>query len=340
MPRTSPFVLVFAAWALAGVAPAHAQPAAAPFPPGKAVSIHVGTDPGGTNDLVMRMVARHIGKYLPGRPNVVPRNTQGAGGKRLATLLSNTAARDGTELGVIQRSVTTDQLLVDPALPFRMQDLTWIGTPTGTTDTCIVWHKARVQSLKDLQTSELILAGTGNETAQALILQRLTSGRIRVVLGYPGGAAMNIALERGEADGRCSISWEAIKSNYAEWLRDKKVKVLVQFALARAPDLPDVPLITDLASSAVDQHALAVILLPQAFGFPFAAPPGLLPEVAAMLRDAFTQTMRDPQVIEEAQKIKMELRPVRGEELSRLIRDAYTASPETVARARALIAPN
>jgi tripartite-type tricarboxylate transporter receptor subunit TctC len=271
---------------------------------------------------------------------VVPRNTPGAGGKRLATLLYNAAARDGTELGVIQRSVTTDPLLVDASLPFRMQELTWIGTPTGTTDTCIVWHKSRVQSLADLQTTELILAGTGNETTQVSILQRLTGGKIRVVLGYPGGAAMNVALERGEADGRCAISWEALKSNYAEWLRNKKVKVLAQYALARNPELPDVPLISDLAKTALDRNALAVILLPQAFGFPFAAPPGLLPEVSAMLRDAFAQTMRDPQLIEEAQKIKMELRPVRGEELQRLIQEAHAAAPETIARARALIAPN
>ena len=216
--------------------PALAQPAAAPFPAGKAVSIHVGTSPGGTNDLLMRMVARHIGKYLPGHPNVVPHNTPGAGGKRLASLLYNTAPRDGNELGVIQRSVTTDQLLIDASLPFRMQELTWIGTPTGTTDTCIVWHKSRVQSLADLQTTELILAGTGNETTQVSILQRLTGGKIRVVLGYPGGAAMNVALERGEADGRCAISWEALKSNYAAWLRDKKVKVLAQYALVRNPE--------------------------------------------------------------------------------------------------------
>ncbi len=320
--------------------PALAEPAAAPFPAGKPISIHVGTSPGGTNDLLMRMVARHIGKYLPGHPNVVPRNTPGAGGKRLASLLYNTAPRDGTELGVIQRSVTTDPLLVDPTLPFRMQELTWIGTPTGTTDTCIVWHKSRVQSLADLQTTELILAGTGNETTQVSILQRLTGGKIRVVLGYPGGAAMNVALERGEADGRCAISWEALKSNYPAWLRDRKVKVLAQYALVRNPELPDVPLISDLAKTAIDRNALAVILLPQAFGFPFVAPPGLLPEVSELLRNAFAQTMRDPQLIEEAQKIKMELHPVRGEELQRLIREAHAAAPETIARARALIAPN
>src|SRR3954469_10686574 len=132
--------LLSAACLLAGLDAVYAQPVAAPFPAGKAVTLHVGTDPGGTNDLVMRMVARHIGRYLPGRPNVIPRNTPGAGGKRLATLLTNTAARDGAELGVIQRSVTTDQLLGDPTLPIRMQHLTWIGTPTGVTDICIVWH--------------------------------------------------------------------------------------------------------------------------------------------------------------------------------------------------------
>jgi tripartite-type tricarboxylate transporter receptor subunit TctC len=329
---------IIVAAACAGTAVA--QPAAAPFPAGKPVTIHVGTDPGGTNDLLMRLVAKHIGKYLPGRPNVVPRNMPGAGGKRLATHLYNTAPRDGTELGVIQRSVATDQLLVDPSLPFRTHELTWVGSPSDTTDTCIVWHKAKVQSLSDLQSTELVLAGTGNETTQVLILQRLTGGKIRVVLGYPGGAAMNIAMERGEADGRCAISWEAIRSNYAEWLRDNKIKVLAQYALVRHPELPDVPLITDLAKTTIDQQALAVILLPQAFGFPFAAPPALLPEVSELLRTAFEQTMRDPQVIEEAERIKLPLRPVRGEQLQRLIREGHAAPAETIARARQLIAPN
>jgi len=341
MPRLSRvLLLILAAAALAGVREAQAQPASAPFPAGKPVSLHVGTDPGGTNDLLMRLVARHIGQYLPGRPAVIPRNTPGAGGKRLATFLYSSAQRDGTELGAIQRSVTTDQLLVEGSLPFRMHELTWVGTPTGTTDTCIVWHKARVQSLADLANTELVLAGTGNEATQVLILQRLTGGKIRVVVGYPGGAAMNVAMERGEADGRCAISWEALKSNYAEWLREKKVKVLAQYALRRNPDLPDVPLISDLAKTEIDRDALAVILLPQAFGFPFAAPPGLLPEVSAMLRNAFAQTMNDPQVIEEAARIKMDLRPVRGEELQRLIRDAHAAPAETITRARQLIAPN
>ena len=321
-------------------APAASPAWAQPFPPGKPVSIHVGADAGGTNDLVMRLVARHIGKYLPGQPPVIPRNTPGAGGKRLATFLYNSAARDGTELGVIPRSVLVDQLLPDASSPFQMHEMTWIGTPTSTTDTCIVWHKARVQSLEDLQTHELVIAGTGNEITLVAMLQRLTGGKIRVVAGYPGGGAINIALERGEADGRCGISWEALKSNNSAWLREHKVKVLVQNARKRNPELPDVPLITDLAKSDIDRAALAILQVPQAFGFPFLAPPGLQPDVSLMLRDAFAQTMNDPQVIEEARRIKMELHPVRGEDLQRLIVEAHNASPETVARARALIAPH
>jgi tripartite-type tricarboxylate transporter receptor subunit TctC len=320
--------------------PAAAQPVAAPFPAGKAVSIHVGTEPGGTNDQIMRLVARHIGQYLPGKPNVVPRNTPGAGGRRLAGFLYNAAARDGTEIGALQRGLTTDALLIDSAAPFKVPELTWIGSPSGTTDLCVVWHASKVQSIADIQKTEMVIAGSGNEATQVLILQRLTGGKVRTVIGYPGGSAINLALERGEADGRCSLSWEALKSNYPEWVSDKKVKPIVQFAFARHPELADVPLIGDLARSAIDKEALGVLLLPQAFGFPFAAPPGLLPEVTDMLRTAFQQTLRDPQLIEEAKKIKLELQPVRGEDLQRLAREAYAASPQTIARAKELIAPN
>jgi tripartite-type tricarboxylate transporter receptor subunit TctC len=334
--------LTAAAFALYGasVGLAAAQPAPAPFPAGKPVSIHVGTEAGGTNDQIMRIVARYLGKYLPGNPTVVPRNTPGAGGRRLATLLANTAPRDGTELGVLQRGITTDGLLIDSPLPFKVPELTWIGTPSGTTDLCVVWHGAPVQNVADIQKTELVIAGTGNEATQVLILQRLTGGKIRTVIGYPGGAAINLALERGEADGRCSVSWEALKSNYPEWVAEKKVRPLVQFAVARHPELPNVPLIGDLAKTAIDREALGILLLPQAFGFPFAAPPGLLPEVSEMLRTAFAQTMRDPQLVEEAHRIKLELMPVHGEELQRLVRAAYAAPSETIAHAKQLIAPN
>jgi tripartite-type tricarboxylate transporter receptor subunit TctC len=327
---------------LAGAAPhlAAAQPAAAPFPAGKSVSLHVGVSPGGGNDHVMRMVARHIGKYLPGNPNVVARNTPGAGGRRLAGLLANTAPRDGSEFALLHRGLLTEQLLGDTPLPFKLQDFTWIGTPTSTTDTCIVWHTGPVQSVPDMHKHELVIAGSGNEAAHVHILQRLTGGKIRTVIGYPGGTQMNLAMERGEAGGRCSYSWEAIKAAIPDWVRDKKVKPIVQFALTRHPELPDVPLILDFVKNDIDRAAVRLLMTPQVFGFPFVAPPGLTPEVRDMLRAAFVKTLQDPAVREDAQKIKMELAPVSGQTLEGAARETFAASPETIARAKQLIAPN
>lgn len=319
---------------------ASAQPAAAPFPAGKTVSMHVGATPGGGNDNVMRMVARHIGKYLPGHPNVVARNTPGAGGRRLASLIANAAARDGTELAQLHRGLVIEQLMGEIALPFRLQDFTWLGTPTTTTDTCIVWHTARVQSVEDLKTHELVVAGSGNELPQMLLLQRLTGAKLRSVIGYPGGASMNLALERGEAGGRCSYSWEAIKSAIPDWIRDKKAKPIVQFGLTRHPELPDVPLILDFAKTDLDRAAVRVLMTRQIFGFPFAAPPGVLPEVRVLLRTAFAKTLQDPGVREDAARIKLDLAPVDGEVLERAAREADNASPDVIARAKALMAPN
>ena len=221
-----------------------------------------------------------------------------------------------------------------------MQDLTWLGSPTSTTDTCIVWHTARVQSVEDLMTHELVVAGSGNEAPQLHLLQRLIGAKVRSVIGYPGGAPMNLAMERGEVGGRCSYSWEAIKSAIPDWIRDKKAKPIVQFALTRHPELPDVPLIADFAKTELDRQALRVLMTRQVFGFPFAAPPGLLPEVRDLLRSAFVKTMQDPQVREDALKIKLELAPVAGETLERAARDAYAASPEAIARAKELISPH
>ena len=274
------------------------------------MSIHVGTTPGSGNDNVMRLVARHIGKYLPGHPNVIAKNTPGAGGRRLAGLIANTAPRDGTEFAQLHRGIVVEQLLGEVALPFKVQDLTWLGSPSSATDTCIVWHTARVQSVEDLTRHELVVAGSGNDGPQLHLLQRLIGAKVRSVIGYPGGASMNLAMERGEAGGRCSYSWEAIKSAIPDWIRDKKAKPIIQFALTRHPELPDVPLIADFAKTELDREALRMLMTRQMFGFPFAAPPGLLPEVRDLLRTAFVKTMQDPQVREDAAKIKLELAPV------------------------------
>lgn len=340
MTRALPRLLVMAALVMSAVNCAMAQPAAAPFPPGKPVTIHVGATPGAGNDNVMRVVARHIGKYLPGHPNVIAKNTPGAGGRRLAGLIANTTPRDGSEFAQLHRGIVVEQLMGEVTLPFRVQDLTWLGSPSSATDTCIVWHTARVQRVEDLKTHELVVAGSGNDGPQLALLQRLIGAKVRSVIGYPGGASMNLAMERGEAGGRCSYSWEAIKSAIPDWIRDKKVKPIIQFALTRHPELPDVPLIADFAKSELDREALRILMTRQVFGFPYAAPPGLLPAVRDLLRTAFVKTMQDPAVREDALRIKLELAPVWGETLERAADAAFAASPEAIARAKELVAPH
>jgi tripartite-type tricarboxylate transporter receptor subunit TctC len=325
--------------AVTTAAPAVAQPASTPFPIGKPVSMYLGFEPGGGNDQIMRLIARNIGRHLPGSPSVIPRNMPGAGGRRLAGHMYNSAPRDGTELAMISRGVTTDPLLVDPMLNFSVQDLTWLGAPTGTTDTCVVWHAAKVQSIADLKTTEMVVAGSGNEAAQLRILRQLVGARIRSVVGYPGAPAMNLAMERGEADGRCSLSWESMKASMADWLAAKKIKPIVQFAMERHPELEDVPAIMEFATTELDRAALRIILLPTVFGFPFAAPPQLLPEVRTTLRIAFEHMLQDPQFKEEAHKMKFDTRPVSGADLERAARAAYASSQEAIARAKELIAP-
>jgi tripartite-type tricarboxylate transporter receptor subunit TctC len=339
MTPVLPRLLIAAALAAGAAAGAMAQPAPRPFPPGKPVSVHVGVTPGGGNDNVMRVVARHIGKYLPGHPNVVAKNTPGAGGRRLAGLIANTFPRDGTEFAQLHRGIVVEQLLGDTPLPFRLQDFSWLGSPSSATDTCIVWHTARVQSVEDLKTQELVVAGSGNEGAQLHLLQHLIGAKVRSVIGYPGGASMNLAMERGEAGGRCSYSWEAINSAIPDCIRDKMVKPMVQFALTRHPELPHVPLIADFAKTDLDRAALRILMTRQTFGFPYAAPPGLSPEVRDLLRTAFVNTMQDPAVREDALRIKLELAPVTGAALEQATNAAFAASPEAIARAKELISP-
>jgi tripartite-type tricarboxylate transporter receptor subunit TctC len=300
--------------------------------------LHVGSTPGGSNDATMRLVARHLGQHLPGQPNVIARNTPGAGGKRLAGIIANTAPRDGSELAQLHRGVVIEQILGEAT--YKVQDLTWIGSPSTVTDTCIVWHTARVQSVEDLKSHELVVAGSGNEAPQLHLLKHLLGAKVRSVLGYPGGAAMNLAMERGEAGGRCSYSWEAMNAAIPDWLRDRKVKPIVQFGLMRHPAMPDVPLIADFATTDLDRAALRVLMTRQIFGFPLAGPPHLLPEVRDLLREAFDKAMQDPATHEDAKKIKLELAPIQGETIERAVRDAYAAPPEVIARAKQLIAPH
>lgn len=312
---------------------------------GDTVTIFAGTSPGGTNDAVMRMVADHIGKHLPGNPSVVPQNMPGAGSRKLAAYLQSRAPKDGTEIALLLRPIVTDALLsgTGDGAQFDVQDFNWLGSPSPVTDICFFWEKSPVQSFEELQSTEMVIPGIGadaGEITQATILGKLTGAKIRTVLGFESGSEMNLALERGEADGRCAVGWEAMKGSYADWVAENRFKPFIQFAMERNPELPGTPSIMEFAKSDLDTQALEVFLAPQQFGFPLAAPPGVSPETVEMLRTALNETFSDPEFIAAAEALRFSVNPVDGAKLTEIIERIHSYPPEVLERIQELRSAN
>lgn len=318
-----------------------AAPASADeFYKGKTVSLYVGATPGGANDVAARLVGAHIGRHLGGNPNVLVKNLPGAGGRKLATYLYSVSPRDGTEFANLQRGILTETLLDSKIKnPFDVLKFTWIGSPQQEMLTCVVWHTAKIQTLEDLTTKEFLVAASnssGGETMISTVLNALAGTRLKAIVGYSGGGEMNLAMQRGEVDGRCGLGWGAIKTNYTQWLRDKEMKVLVQFSQVRSPDLPDTPSVYDLLKSDDDRAVLDLILATQRLGRPFAGPPSLPADRTAALRKAFDAMVRDPEFTANAERQKVDLQPLSGPEIDEVLKRAYATPPRIVARAAKL----
>ena len=310
---------------------------------GKTVSLYVGATTGGANDVAARLVGAHIGRHLGGDPTVVIKNLPGAGGRKLATYLYTVAAKDGTEFANIQRAILTESLL-DPKVknPYDVLKMTWIGSPSQEMLVCVVWHSSKIQTLQDLLSKEYIVAASNSSGGEAMIagvLNTLAGAHLRSIVGYSGGGEMNLAMQRGEVDGRCGLGWGAIKTNYSQWIAEKQMKALIQFASVKSPDLPDTPSVYELLKSDEDRKVLDLILATQRFGRPFAAPPGLSQERADALRAAFARTMNDPVFIADAERQKVDLEPLSGTEIDQLLQQAYATPPPIVARAAKLSGP-
>jgi tripartite-type tricarboxylate transporter receptor subunit TctC len=333
------FLILLSALVLA--APVARAQDVAQFYRGKVVSLYIGFSVGGGYDVYGRLVARHIGKHLPGRPTVIPVNMEGAGSVKLANWLYNAAPRDGTALGIINRGVPFEPLLGNAELArFDASKFTWIGSTTDEVSVCATWNRTGITKFEDLYTKELIVGGTGSGADDFVFpkaVQNVLGAKLRLVFGYPGGNDVEFAMERGEVDGRCGWSWSSIASLRPNWVKDGTIKILVQFALRKHPDLPDVPLVLDLARNEEERQIMRLIFVRVVLGRPFLAPPGLPPERAAALQRAFDDTVKDPAFLAEAQKSKLEITPKTGPELQKLLAEVYATPPELAAKARAYL---
>jgi len=311
------------------------------FYAGKDITLYIGFSPGGGYDTYGRLVARHIGKHIPGNPTIIPVNMEGAGSLRLANWLYNAAPTDGTAIGAVNRGIPFEPMLGNRKFAqFDPTNFTWLGSANNETSICASWERTGITKIEQLYEQELFVGGTG-PSADDHVFPTLVSGvlglKMRLVTGYAGGNDVDFAMERGELDGRCGWSWSSVKSTRNTWLENGNINILLQLALQKAPDLPDVPLIMDLAQTEEDRQILRLFLLRLVLGRPYIGPPDIPDDRANALRSAFDQMLEDPQFIGEAARSRLEISPVTGEEAQRLVEEAYATPRTLVDRAHGLV---
>jgi len=313
--------------------------APADFYRGKTIEIYINVSVGGGYDLYARMVARHLGKHIPGNPTIFPKNMEGAGGMRLANWLYNVAPKDGTALGAVARATAFEPLLGNKSAQYDGRRFNYIGSANDEVSVCVAWHTSGVRTFEDAKKTQLVVGanGTSEDTYQyPALLNHMFGSRFKMVSGYPGGNDINLAMERGEVQGRCSIPWSTVKATRKFWIDEKKVNLLMQYSLGKHADLPDVPLIMDLAKTDEQRNILKLIFGRQVMGRPLAAPPDVPKDRVAMLRKAFMDTMADKDFLAEAEKAKFEVTPVSGEKIESLVLDVYrNTTPELAEKAGA-----
>jgi tripartite-type tricarboxylate transporter receptor subunit TctC len=321
-----------AALALSAMSSASAQ-TPAEFYKGKTIELDISSSVGGGYDIHGRLLARHMTKYMPGNPMFVPKNVEGAGGLRMANLLYNTAPKDGTVFGIIYRSTAFEPLFGNKAAQIDATKFTWIGSASNEVSICVAWHTTGVTSINDIMTKELVVGSTGPgaDTYQfSKIINGVFGTQMKIINGYPGGNEIVLAMERGEVGGRCGWSWSAVKATRMSWLDDKKMTVFLQMALTKHPDLPNAPLILDLAKTDEQKSIIKLVFARQVVAWPYVAPPGVPQDRADALRKAFMDTMKDKDFLAEADKAKLEILPVSGEEIQKLIVELYATPGEIV----------
>jgi tripartite-type tricarboxylate transporter receptor subunit TctC len=310
--------------------PAKADPVG-DFYRNRTVAVVIGYSVGGGYDTYARVLARHMGRHIPGNPTLVPQNMPGAGSLKAANYLAGVAPKDGSTFGIVGRGLAMEPLL--GGANFDAVKLTWVGSITNETSVCGAWHLSPIKRWDDIFATEFKVGGNGSGSDPdifALVMRNIFGAKIKLITGYPGSSDINLAIERGEIEGRCGWSLSSLKSRNPTWLADKKFNLLVQFALAKSPELPDVPLIMDLTTSPEQRQILRLILARQVMGRPFLAPPGVPAERKEALRRAFDATMRDPEFLADAEKTDLEVNPVAGEAIDALLAELYQ-TPKAVA---------
>jgi tripartite-type tricarboxylate transporter receptor subunit TctC len=311
------------------------------FYKGHSINLYIGYSPGGAYDLYARVIARHMGAHIPDNPTLVPQNMEGAGSLRLANYMYRVAPQDGTAIATFGRGIAFDPLLLGQGDAFDAQKMNWLGSANNEVSVCVALKSSGITRFQDLFTKELTVGGTGasSDTDQfPRVLNAVLGTHFKIVQGYPGGNDVVLAMERGEVQGRCGWSWSSVLSTHKSWITDGRMVVLVQLSLTKHPDLPDAPLAMDFAKTDQQRQILKMILARNVMGRPYVAPPNLPADRVALLRQAFMDTMADKDFRAEADKLQLEINPVSGQDVQKLVAEVYATPADVIAKAKAAAA--
>ena len=333
--------LIVAGVSLAGLASPASADGVADFYRGKQINLVIGYGPGGGYDIYARLLGRFIGAHIPGNPTIVPQNMPGAGSRSAANWLALIAPKDGTVIACLSQATPTDQVLEQPGVRFDSRKFNWIGNLSVVNNILFVSAASGVTTIDEAKKKPLAIGASGASSPSVLYPQvsnNLLGTKFKIISGYPGGGDINIAVERHEVDGRGSDSWASLKSTHPDWIRDHTINILFQVGPRREKDLPDVPLWTELAQNEEQRQVLEILSGDVSVGRPILTAPDVPADRVKALRQAFDETMRDPQFIEAAKQANMEINPMSGEELQRVVERIVTPSPGVLAIVKKAIA--
>jgi hypothetical protein len=306
----------------------------ADFYKSRSVSMIIGYSVGGGYDAYARLLARYIGRHIPGEPSIVPQQMTGAGSLRAANYLFSVAPKDGSVLGTFSRSMGIAPLLGQAE--FDSRKFSWLGSMTDDDTTCVTWNSSPIKTWDDFLNKPSKLGGLGADADPdiwALLYKNVFGAKVQLVSGYPGTNDVVLAMERGEVDGLCGLSWSTIKTRHAEWLISHAATIIVQAALKKEPQIAAVPLATDLVTKPEQLQIIRLLLASQAMARPFVAPPDIPADRKLALIAAFDATMRDADFLGEAQKLNFEIHPVSAATIDGLLAEVYATPKDVLVRA-------
>jgi tripartite-type tricarboxylate transporter receptor subunit TctC len=305
----------------------------------RTLSVVIGYGVGGGFDLYARLLARHMGVHVPGKPTLVPQNMPGAGSLKATNFLYSVAPKDGSVFGAIGRSIPLAPLLGTPNAQFDPRKFNWLGSAGKDVLVAVSWHTAPVKTLEEAQRTELVVGSDapGSETTQIPKLLNATIGtKFKIITGY-SIPRIALGMERGELGGQIGWSLDSLLTSHSDWIRDKKINLLLQTGFAKDPRLPDVPLAIAYAKSEADRDLLGLIFSMEEMARPYAAPPGVPAARVEALSRAFMDTVRDPSYRADAKRSKLDIQPISAAEVAALIAKAYATPPAVIARAKDIL---